>query len=141
MMAPTIWEWVGALLAVITPLVAVPLTVITFYLRSLREHQLTWHAELVRRIEACESFGDDLRKGLAGLELDYATKEEWLRECMHTRRIVEQLTEATIRIETTLRTVLGSGKGLTHRVVQTGGARPGSHVDADESGWNDEGRE
>ena len=36
-------EAAGPLLAVLTPLVAVPLTVITFYLRSLREHQVTWH--------------------------------------------------------------------------------------------------
>ena len=48
-------ESVGMLLAVLTPLVAIPLTVITFYLRSLREHLLTSHVELARRTERTES--------------------------------------------------------------------------------------
>ena len=99
-------ESTGALLAVLTPLVAVPLTVITFYLRSLREHQVTWHAELVRRIETVEATLGAVRKTLAEFERDYTTKEEWLRECMATRQALQQWTEATLRVETIMNTVL-----------------------------------
>ncbi len=98
-------ESTGALMAVLTPLVAVPLTVITFYLRSLREHQVSWHTELVHRVEALEASTTDLRKELAEFERDYATKEEWLRECMFARRRLEQLTETVVRIETAVGTV------------------------------------
>ena len=99
-------EAAGPLLAVLTPLVAVPLTVITFYLRSLREHQVTWHVELVRRIEAAEAGLAQARVALGQFERDYTSKEEWLRECMHARRILEQVTAATVRIETTLHNLL-----------------------------------
>lgn len=101
-------ESTGALLAVLTPLVAVPLTIITFYLRSLREHQVTWHAELVRRIDAVEASLGEVRKTLSEFERDYTTKEEWLRECMATRQTLQQLTEATLRMETIMNTVLAN---------------------------------
>ena len=98
----------GALLAILTPLVAVPLTVITFYLRSLREHQVSWHGDLIRRVEAVETSATDLRKALFAIERDYTTKEEWLRECMLARQTLAYLTEASVRIETTLnRTAVG----------------------------------
>ncbi len=96
------WESGGTYLTVLTPLVAVPLTVITFYLRAIREHQLSWHAEWTRRLERVEGATGELRKALADLERDYATKEEWLRECLHSRRRLEQLTEATVRLEALL---------------------------------------
>ncbi len=99
-------ESAGALLTILTPLVAIPLTVITFYLRSLREHQVSWHAELVRRVESVEASTVALRTTIAELERDFTTKEEWLRECMLARRTLEQLSEATVRIETTLQGIL-----------------------------------
>lgn len=90
----------ATLLTVLTPLVVVPLTVITFYLRSLREHQLSRYAELVRRVESIETACSDLRRLVSDFERDYTTKEEWLRECMHARSKLEQLAEASVRIET-----------------------------------------
>ena len=110
-------ESAGTLLTVLTPLVAVPLTVITFYLRSLREHQVSWHAQLVRRVESAEGAITELRKSLGDFERDYTTKEEWLRECMHARRILEQLTEATVRFETAMqgaRPATGSTRQTEH---------------------------
>ena len=109
-MPASLLEPVATLLGVITPLIAVPLTIITFYLRSLREHQVSWHAELIRRVEAIEASATDLRKMLCEYERDYTTKEEWLRECMHARRTLDQLTETTVRIETTMRTLLPDGR-------------------------------
>ena len=133
-------EAAAPLLTVLTPLVAVPLTVITFYLRSLREHQVTWHAELVRRIEAAEAGLAQTRGTLAQFERDYTSKEEWLRECMHARRVLEQVTAATVRLETTLHNLLDTPdpaersehrppltaptpQGLTLRTYEPDGAR------------------
>ncbi len=96
------WEIGGTFLTVLTPLVAVPLTVITFYLRSIREHQVSWHSECVRRFETGEASAAELRRTVGEFERDYATKEEWLRECMHARRKLEQLGETVVRLETTI---------------------------------------
>jgi hypothetical protein len=96
-------EFAGTLLTILTPLVAVPLTVITFYLRSLREHQVSRHADLARRVEVAESNLSELRQMLAEFERDYTTKEEWLRECMLARRSLEHLHEAAVRMDTTVR--------------------------------------
>ena len=107
MILASLLESAGTLLAVLTPLVAVPLTVITFYLRSLREHQLTWHSDLLRRIESAETVTSELRSHLFDFERDYTSKEEWLRESLGARQKIEQLKEATIRIETTLSSMPG----------------------------------
>ena len=120
-MSAGMWESAGMLLTVLTPLVAVPLTVITFYLRSVREHQISWHGELVRRVESLEGTATELRKSIADFERDYTTKEEWLRECMHARQGLQRLTETTVRIDTALQS------GLVDR---------GSIARA-EQGWND----
>jgi predicted RNase H-like nuclease (RuvC/YqgF family) len=99
-------ESTGAILTIVTPLIAVPLTVITFYLRSLREHQVSWHSVLVRRVEQVEAAVADLRKTINEFERDYATKEEWLRECMLARRSIEHLRETAVRIETTVQSIV-----------------------------------
>ena len=99
-LAATWIESAGVFLTILTPLVAVPLTVITFYLRSLREHQVSWHADLIRRVESLELSTTELRRVLADFERDYTSKEEWLRECTLARGTFEQLKESTIRMET-----------------------------------------
>ncbi len=128
MIGASLVESAGPLLTVLTPLVAVPLTVITFYLRSLRDHQELWHAELARRLESVEASTLDLRKTLAEFERYYTTKEEWLRECMHARRTLEQLIETTTRIETVLGNVFlngtppGRAEHSRDRIESTGGS-------------------
>ena len=79
-MLATVLESTATLLGVLTPLVAVPLTVITFYLRSLREHQVSWHAEFISRVQVVEGSTSDLRAMLREFERDYTKKEELLRE-------------------------------------------------------------
>lgn len=96
-------DMVVPLLTVLTPLVAVPLTIITFYLRSLREEQVSWHAELVRRLDSVEGAVREQRALVRDFERDYATKEEWLREYMYTRQTLERLRESTVRVEATLK--------------------------------------
>lgn len=94
-----LFQSVSVLLTILTPLVAVPLTVITFYLRSLREHQLSRYAELARRIEQVEGGRADMQGQIKNFERDYATKEEWLRECMHARSRLDQLADGALRME------------------------------------------
>lgn len=99
-------ETAGIVLSVVSPLVAVPLTILTFYLRSLREHQMTRHADVVREVESIRAATVELRKALAEIERDYTTKEEWLRECMDARRALERLSRSTVRMEATMGTLL-----------------------------------
>ena len=117
-------ESVSPMLAVLTPLVAVPLTIITFYLRSLREQQVSWHADLVHRIDAVETSLRELRKTIDEFERDYTTKEEWLRECMLARRTLEQLSETATRLDTTIHamptTCRTAAGGLPHRAESIG---------------------
>lgn len=91
------WESGQTLIAVLAPLVGVPLGVITFYLRSLHETLANRHAELVRRFELLERLTDELRQTVSHFALDYATKEEWLRECMYARGRIERLAEMLAR--------------------------------------------
>ncbi len=102
MMATSFWEYGGTYLAVLTPLVAVPLTVLTFYLRAIRDGQMKNQADSERRFAGVDVAIVQLRQSLADVVRDYATKEEWLRECMHARQKIEQLTETTIRMETAM---------------------------------------
>ncbi len=92
----------GAVLTLVTPLIAVPLTAITFYVRSLREQHESAMSGVVRRIEAVDGAVAELRRMLVAFERDYTTKDEWLRECMLARRTLDQLSETAVRLETLL---------------------------------------
>lgn len=89
----------GPLLTVLTPLVAVPLTMITFYLRSLRDQQSERQSALSRRLDSLEALTDELRCRMIEFERGYTTKEEWLRELIAARGRIERITEKTIRLE------------------------------------------
>ena len=90
------------ILSVVAPLVAVPLTMITFYLRALREHQISRHTDLARKVNALETATVTLRQAIADFQRDYTTKEEWLRECIMARNTLQKISEKTTRIEATL---------------------------------------
>jgi len=107
-METSFWDAARTVLAVIAPLVAIPLTVTTFYLRSLREHQITWHGELVRRFEGLENSTAQLRQTVGHFERDYTTKEEWLRECMMARRTLENLSKTAVKLETSMDSIMSS---------------------------------
>ena len=96
------WEQTSVLVGVLAPLVAVPLGVITLYLKAIRDHQTTALAELVHRIEAMEVSMRDLLGRSAEFEREYATKEEWVRESMLARQQLERLTEMLARIQAEL---------------------------------------
>lgn len=112
------WHSLGPMLAVLAPLVGVPLGVITFYLRGLREQQVSWHSELLRRFESLEASTVELRRYVDEFERSYTTKEEWLRECMHARRVLENLTESTVRLDATMAGVLATLQGGRQKRVK-----------------------
>ena len=101
-------EIVGALLTVLAPLVGVPLTVITFYLRALKEQLRGAQADLSRRMESLEQAAAELRREWRIAERDFATKEEWLREVLQSRRQMEQLAADIMRLQ--LRSAMPPGR-------------------------------
>lgn len=101
-MATGTWQTAAAVLAVLTPLIGVPLTVITFYLKSLREHQVGRFADLSRRVDVIESSLHRIEGDCASMRRDTATKEEWLRESMWARGQIETLAASMARAETEL---------------------------------------
>lgn len=87
------------ILSMTAPLATAVLSVVVFYLRSIREHQIEKHAELLRRLERAEEEASRMRAALRDVQQSFATKEEWLRETMAARRRVDALTRAVSRLE------------------------------------------
>lgn len=112
------WSTAAVLVGIFSPLVGVPLTAITLYLRAIREHQTTGAAELVHRIERIEQSIRELSRSLTEVERDYTTKEEWLRESMHARQQLERLTEMLVKVQAELE----DGRGLAAELAQATGA-------------------
>ena len=96
------WDQIGVLVGVFSPLVGVPLVVITLYLRAIRDHQMSTMIEITRRIDTIESSIQHLLQRTGELDREYATKEEWVREAMLARQRLERLTELVTRIEAEL---------------------------------------
>ena len=115
------WTTASAIAAIVTPLVGVPLTVIIFYLKGLREQQAHRLAELSQRLDAQESWLRRVGEQLSSMQRDYATKEEWLRESMWARNQVEKLSESMTRTEAELECVesLRSSAERISRVVSS----------------------
>jgi len=99
------WEQLALLVVVLSPLVGVPLTVISLYLRAIRDHQTSTTTEMANRIETMDASIRDLLKSKADFEREYTTKEEWVRESMLARQRLERLMEMVTRIETEFESV------------------------------------
>ncbi|NOX59715.1 MAG: hypothetical protein GXP29_12790 [Planctomycetes bacterium] len=118
-MSASTWELTAAGLAVVAPLVAVPLTVMTFYLKGLREQQAGRFSDLADRVN---STSEGLRRVLddvALMQRNYTTKEEWLRETMWARGKIESLCASVMRVEAELEShgSLAATSQRTHRLV------------------------
>jgi hypothetical protein len=96
------WEQVGVLVGVLSPLVGVPLGMISLYLRAIREQQATTTSEISRRIHIIEASLDSLVRRMGECDREFTTKEEWLRESMLARQRLERLTELVTRIQAEL---------------------------------------
>lgn len=96
------WEQIGVVVGALSPLVGVPLVMITLYLRAIREHQTQAMAGVSQRIEQIEISIRDLLRCTSDLDREFATKEEWVREAMLARQGLERLTEMVTRIQSEL---------------------------------------
>lgn len=91
--------WGSDLWAMTAPLATAALSVVVFYLRSIREHQIERHAELLRRLERAEEDAARMRSAVRDVQRAFTTKEEWLRETMLARRRLDALMRAVARLE------------------------------------------
>jgi len=112
------WEQAGMLVGLLSPLVGVPLVVITFYLRAIREHQTATTAEINHRIQTLEGSLHELLKATADFERAYTTKEEWVRESMVARQRLEKLGEMMARLQAEME----NGHGVAAELGRTASA-------------------
>jgi hypothetical protein len=108
------WEMTATLVAVLAPLVGVPLSVMTLYLRAIREDQASRGRDAARRIETLEQQARGLEKVAEEVARDYTTKEEWLRESMLARQQLQRLTEMVARMQARLE----DGEGLVAHLAR-----------------------
>lgn len=108
------WETTAVLVAVLAPLVAVPMSAMTFYLRALKEHQEHRSRDAASRLESLERQARCLQGCVEDVERDYTTKEEWLRESMLARQQLERLTEMVARMQARLE----DGEGLIRHLAR-----------------------
>ena len=113
----TNWQQIGAWLLVLTPLVGVPLTAITFYLRAVREQSTGRIAELAQRVDRLDTLADSTRQRIADVERDFTTKEEWVREIMLARAERRKLHETVVRLESR-NSMAGQAAAWTNRIDQ-----------------------
>ena len=112
LVAAVSWSEASVALGVLTPLIIVPLGVITFYLRGLREQQRASQADLSRRIERLDEAQRMMAGQLIEFEREFTVKEDWLRESMLARRNLERLTEAFARLQGTIDALVETDRPL-----------------------------
>ena len=94
------WQQAATVLAVLAPLLAIPTTLMTLHLRTLREAYEASRREVTHRLAALEAALPRLEQTVDRFERDFATKEEWLREAMAARQHIERLSDTLVRLET-----------------------------------------
>ncbi len=112
------WETTATMVAVLTPLVGVPMSIMTFYLRAIREGQDGRLRETCRRVESLEQQARGLGQLVEEVARDYTTKEEWLRESLLARKQLERLTEMAARLAARLE----DGEGLVGHLARASDA-------------------
>ncbi len=108
------WTQTATLVAVLAPLVGIPLSAMTFYLRALRDGQQERLREANRRIEALERQARQLEQVIEEMARSDTTKEEWLRESMLARQQLQRLTELAARMQAQLE----DGEGLMGHLLR-----------------------
>ncbi len=97
---------IATLLTILAPVIVIPMTVLTFYLRSLRDIHTLHYDGCMRRMESLEASVVELRHQVAVWQRDFTCKEEWLRECMYARKRIEHWSEVTSRLEANMKILL-----------------------------------
>jgi hypothetical protein len=115
------WSTVGVVMGGMAGLVGVPLMMITLYLKSIREAQENHQAAGSRRMGVIEADVRRVDQRLDEVERGYTTKEEWLRESLHSRQQLERLTEIMAEVRSQLDNSHGLGAqlaGATRAMVE-----------------------
>ncbi len=112
-MAPD-WTTTGLLIGALTPLVGIPLTMITLYLKAIRQAQEQQQVSGGQRMTIIEEDVRRVGERLDEVERSYTTKEEWLRESLHARRQLERLTEMMAEVRSQLDGLQGIGAQLAN---------------------------
>jgi len=97
---------IATLLTILAPVIVIPMAVLTFYLRSMRDIHTLHYDSCMRRMESLEASVVELRHQVVVWQRDFTCKEEWLRECMHARKRIEHWSHATSKLEAKMETVL-----------------------------------
>jgi len=96
------WNTIAALAGILGPLVGVPMSAMTLYLRSIKENQERRERESLQRFCGLESQIREIERQMGEFERQYTTKEEWLRETMLARRQLERLMEMMAKVQARL---------------------------------------
>ena len=88
-------------------MVGLPLTIMVHYLRAIRDDQVRLRHEHTA-----------LEQRVSGMERDFTTKEEWVRETSLLRRQLEKVTELLITLQSRIDTEAGLTAQLS-RLVDT----------------------
>ena len=97
---------IATLLSILAPVIVIPMAVLTFYLRSMRDIHTLHYKACMRRMESLEASTMELRRQVTAWQRDFTSKEEWLRECMHARKRIEHWSEVTSRLDANMASVL-----------------------------------
>lgn len=87
------------LATIITPLIAIHMAVMTFYIKSLRQQHQSNFDDVTRRIERVAKNVESLSRRIADHERHFTAKEDWLRESMLARQNIEQLTRTIAHLD------------------------------------------
>lgn len=104
----------GMVIGALTPLVGIPLTMIMLYLKAIRQSQESQETVGRRRMEVIEKDVRRVGERLDEVERSYTTKEEWLRESVHSRHQLERLMEMMAEVRTHLDNSYGIGAQLAN---------------------------
>ncbi len=95
-MPPPDWPTIASLVAAVSAVVGLPLTLIIFYLRAMREDQRVFAAEWQRRAERLESDNRRLGAALHTLARTSTPRREWRREQAAIRRELGRLARVLV---------------------------------------------
>lgn len=98
-----IWSTETLIAGLITPLIAIHMGVMTFYIRSLRDQHQSSFDDVTRRLENVAKNVERLSRRIADHERHFTAKEDWLRESMLARQNIEKLTRSITHIQATQR--------------------------------------
>lgn len=125
------WTHIAAFLAIAAPVAGVPLTLITLYLRALRDQYTGRVAELASQVERLAAQSHALSHRLTEVERSSTTREEWIRENMLGRKERRLLTNAVIRIQCHIQSLKEGAQGAPFFAQQTSKIRRGGVGHAD----------